>query len=70
MRADPEPYDTVWRIHTDCSVAETDTSRPEASYLLEVQRRMVWVLFQQLEGFVSKITDRSGEGVIANPEIR
>jgi hypothetical protein len=70
MGTNPEPYDAVGCIHTNGSIVEADTSRPETPHLLEMYRRVLRVCLQKFESFVGLFTERSRKGVVASPEIR
>jgi len=46
MRSDPEPQDSICRLHTDCSMVQADPGGPEPADLLEMERRMSRVCLQ------------------------
>jgi hypothetical protein len=56
MRSDPEPCDATVAsgIQTHDPMVETDATRPETPDLLELERRMSWVGFEELELFVGQ----------------
>jgi len=49
MCADPEPYHPVGYGDTEGTVAETDSNRPELANLFKVERRVAWIVFQDIE---------------------
>ena len=56
MRSDPEPCDAavVSGIQTHDPMVETHATRPETPDLLELERGMSWVGFEELELFVGQ----------------
>ena len=60
MRPDPEPDDTVIGINTQRAIVLIDARAPVAADLLEMQRMMPVILFEELEAPVRQLPDFSG----------
>ena len=59
MWPDPEPHERVRSLDRNRSMMQPDTSRPEAPHLFEMDRRMLGILFRQLESFVGERRPRN-----------
>src|SRR5258706_13413444 len=70
MGADPEPHEAVRRLDGQCAILPTNPSRPEARNLLEVERRVTWVLLEARIGCVRELLDLLRQRSVACPEIR
>jgi len=46
MGADPERHKAVRRLDGQCAILTTNSSRPEAPDLLEMEERVTWVLLE------------------------
>jgi len=57
MGADPEPHEPVFRFHGQGAVVGSNPSRPEATDLFEVERRVPRVLLQARVCLVGEILD-------------
>jgi hypothetical protein len=68
MRSNPEPQDIALVFHGHCPVVEADTDGPETTDLLEVQRRMTWILAQQSIAPVGKALDVYWQVTIVGPK--
>ncbi len=68
VAADPEPQDAVVNFHAQCPVGQPDAGGSEAANLLEVQRRVLRIAFQESEILIGKFLDRLGEDVVAGPK--
>jgi hypothetical protein len=49
MRADPEPEIAAVHVHGERSITLADPNGPVTSDLLELQRRMAWIAFEQCD---------------------
>lgn len=68
MGANSEPHESVSRLYCECAMVATDSRRPEAPDLLEVQRRVARVLFETFVGLVRQVLELLWHAVIARPE--
>ena len=57
VAADPEPHETVGRFDREGPMMTSNPHRPEPAHLLEVQRRMVRVVFQVTVGSIGEPLD-------------
>ena len=69
MSPDPEPDDAVRCFNSNRSILEPGTRRPKPPHLLEMQRRVLGISFQQFKCSVGLFADRSRKGVVAGPKL-
>ena len=70
MAANPEPEHALGRIDSQCTIVRTYADGMEATYALEVQRRVTRIRFEKLELFISQLANRLRQFSIATPEAR
>ncbi len=70
VSANPKPEQAVRGLYSEHSVMQTNSSRPEASHLLEVQGRMLRISLEQFESLVRKFSDAGWECPVTCPEVR
>jgi hypothetical protein len=70
MGPDPKPQDPVGGLDANSAIMDADSGRPIAPDFLEVERRVFRVLFEELEGAVRKLLNRSRQRAVGDPEIR
>ena len=70
MGADPEPHEAVRGLDGQGAILPTNPSRPEAPNLLEMERRVPWVVLEVGVGCVREVLGRLRQGPVACPEIR
>ncbi len=59
MGPNPKPDDAVRRIDSKRTIVKPDSGGPEPAHLLETQRWMLGIRFQQLKSTISLFADRS-----------
>lgn len=69
MAANPEPHKAVDGFDCQRSVVTSDPDGPEATYFLEMKRRMMRILFQVRIRPIGEPLDLCRQGPIAGPEI-
>lgn len=69
MGADPKPDDAVGSIHADRSIVQSDSGRPEPTNVLEMERRVCRVGFEQVKGTIGLFANLSGKVVVVGPKI-
>ena len=69
MRPDPEPDDTIGGLDSQRAMTVPHPSRPEATELLEVKRRIARVRLQPSECLVGELPNGGGQPPIAFPEL-
>lgn len=70
VRADPTPENAAFHALPECAITASHAHRPVASGLLQVQRWMTRILFQQFVVLTRKLLDVRGQLAEAIPEIR
>jgi hypothetical protein len=70
VRADPKPQHAAFGLHGKSAIAAPDPNRVEASDLLQLQRRMPWILFQQSIVLVGERPDIFGKSGLRLPKCR
>src|SRR5207249_4816258 len=70
MSANPEPHQPIRGFYCEHPMVAANPRRPEAPNLLEVERRMTWILFETLVGLICTLLDVLWQGPIARPERR
>ena len=65
---DPEPEDPIWDLHPDRAMTEAHPHRPEGPHLLEMERGVARIGFQQGKRFIGEVLNDGREGVIPIPE--
>jgi len=70
MRANPESHEPVCGLDGQRAILRTDPRRPESPNLLEMERRVTWVLVETSVGCVRELLDLLRQGPVARPEIR
>ena len=70
MAANPEPNDGITVLNAKSSICEPNTHRSILANLLEVQRRMVGILFQKFVVLVGDLLDCGRKPLITIPECR
>ena len=69
MAADPEPHKTVVRFDRKCPILTANPNRPETTHCLEMQSRMMRIVFQVRVGAIGEPLDLGRQGSVAGPEI-
>jgi len=69
MAADPEPHKTVVRFDRKCPILTANPNRPETAHFLEMQSRMMRIVFQVRVGAIGEPLDLGRQGSVAGPEI-
>jgi hypothetical protein len=54
---DPEPDESISDLDRESAMVTTHPCRPETPDLLEVKRRVTWVLLQVRVGLIGKLLD-------------
>lgn len=67
---DPEPDQPLGRLGGERPMAEPDAGRPEASDLLDVQRRVRGVVLEKGEDLVGELLNGTRKSPVASPEVR
>ena len=70
MAANPESERSIGRIDCQCTIVSTYADGMEATYALEVQRRVTRIRCEKLELFISQVANRLRQFSIATPEAR
>ncbi len=70
MGANPKPHQPISGLYSECAMVAAHPDRPEALDLLEVERRVTWILFETVVGLVREFLDVLWQGPIARPEGR
>ncbi len=70
VATDPKPQNTIGNLQSERPVGEANTDGSEAANLLEVERGMLGVAFQESEVLIGTPLDQLGQGVIAGPKFR
>ena len=70
MGADPEPHEVVRGLDGQGAILAPNPGRPEAPNLLEMERRVTWVLLEARVRCVRELLDLLRQGPVACPEIR
>lgn len=70
MGSDPKPHEAVSRLDRESTMTTADSDGPEAANLLEMQRRVPWVVLEANESFVRELLDSLGQVSVAHPEVR
>jgi hypothetical protein len=70
MATNPKPENTIWYVNIQRTVRKTDTDGPKSFDSFEMQRKMMRIILEQCEAFVSKFLDGLRQGSITSPEFR
>ncbi len=70
VRANPKPEHSIGSFLTDGAMVQTNADGPERTSLLEVERWVPRVGFQQAKGSVGELLDGFGESSVAGPKVR
>ena len=68
MRSNPEPIHTALDFHRERAIVCADASRPVASELLEMKRRMPSIGLEQMEILVGELAYFARKTFIQRPE--
>lgn len=70
MASNPEPKNAIRQYNADRTVMQAHPRRPKPTCLLEMQGRVVGILFEQCERFIGQFLDLLGERMVTGPESR
>jgi len=70
MRPNPKPDEAIRSFDGERTVVQTNSRRPEASDLLEMNGGVLRILFRELEAFVGECLNLGGKLAITRPKLR
>ena len=68
MRPDPKPKHAILEINSKCAIVQADAHRAVPTDVLEAERGMTWIDFEELKAFISEGLDVRGKPFVAAPK--